>query len=391
MILGEARPPPHRRGQLPDRARLPARTRRAPVYRQRGGVGRAPVEGGRRSSTWDATPRPRLRATLRSRWSPATQGSLRTDCWRSTGPHWIAWQRGTSRTPSRCTIEEIPLLDASRAGPRDERNRIVTRVARAAAAVGANQPARALVDLDYVDKRLDDPTTGRDPPVATRNGRACGSRLPLHRQRTAREREPRARPLGRGGAGHGHAQGHPRRTISRGESRRDRARRNARGRAAGAEREPASRPSSRRRMARSRARECRGSSCARTRSERQGAARRALARRRAHHVDGGALVPDLQKRIETASTEMATRHEPSLQTYERWFENLWASREARARTSPTLARERAPHCALTSDDRGWRERRAHLRVAARQITSSRLHVRMAVARPRFAILGGSRV
>ncbi|MFI5307265.1 MAG: hypothetical protein ACHQ53_07935, partial [Polyangiales bacterium] len=51
---------------------------------------------------------------------------------------------------------EIALLDASHAGS-DERNRIVLRVSRAAAAVGAKQPARALADLDYVEKRLGDP------------------------------------------------------------------------------------------------------------------------------------------------------------------------------------------------------------------------------------------
>jgi hypothetical protein len=54
--------------------------------------------------------------------------------------------------------QEIPLLDGLHT-PLAERNRVVTRVSRAAAAVGAMQPARALADLDYVDKRLDDPKT----------------------------------------------------------------------------------------------------------------------------------------------------------------------------------------------------------------------------------------
>ena len=35
---------------------------------------------------------------------------------------------------------------------------------------------------------------------------------------------------------------------------------------------------------------------------------------------GQTLVADLPKRIETASAEIAARHEPSLQSYERWFE-----------------------------------------------------------------------
>jgi hypothetical protein len=54
--------------------------------------------------------------------------------------------------------QEIPLLDASRA-PLAERNRLVTRISRAAAAVGAKEPSRALADLDYVERRLDDPKT----------------------------------------------------------------------------------------------------------------------------------------------------------------------------------------------------------------------------------------
>jgi hypothetical protein len=52
---------------------------------------------------------------------------------------------------------ELPLLarSGSETAPR---NRIVLHISRAAAAVGAVQPARALSDLDYVDKLLRDPT-----------------------------------------------------------------------------------------------------------------------------------------------------------------------------------------------------------------------------------------
>ena len=35
---------------------------------------------------------------------------------------------------------------------------------------------------------------------------------------------------------------------------------------------------------------------------------------------GQTLVADLPHRIETASSEIAARHEPSLQSYVRWFE-----------------------------------------------------------------------
>ncbi len=48
---------------------------------------------------------------------------------------------------------EVPLLDAEQ-GALAERNRVVVRVSRAAAAIGANKPDRALADLDYVDRRL---------------------------------------------------------------------------------------------------------------------------------------------------------------------------------------------------------------------------------------------
>lgn len=51
--------------------------------------------------------------------------------------------------------EEIPLLDAAGKGI-TERNRVVARVSRAAAAIGAGQPALALPDLDYLDARLGD-------------------------------------------------------------------------------------------------------------------------------------------------------------------------------------------------------------------------------------------
>jgi hypothetical protein len=53
--------------------------------------------------------------------------------------------------------EEMPLLEGSHE-PLAERNRIAAHVSRAAAAVGAGKPARALPDLDYVDAHLGDPS-----------------------------------------------------------------------------------------------------------------------------------------------------------------------------------------------------------------------------------------
>jgi hypothetical protein len=52
--------------------------------------------------------------------------------------------------------EEVPRVDAA-GGPGAERNRLVVRISRAAAAVGAKQPSRALADLDDVDRRLAEP------------------------------------------------------------------------------------------------------------------------------------------------------------------------------------------------------------------------------------------
>jgi hypothetical protein len=56
---------------------------------------------------------------------------------------------------------------------------------------------------------------------------------------------------------------------------------------------------------------------------------------------GKPLVPDLGKRMQAAATELATRKDPTLRSYERWFENLPAA-------------PRAP--ALTGADRGARPR-----------------------------------
>ena len=53
--------------------------------------------------------------------------------------------------------EAVGLVDALPPGDDRERNRAVVRLARAAAALGANQPARALEDLGFVDGRLRDP------------------------------------------------------------------------------------------------------------------------------------------------------------------------------------------------------------------------------------------
>ena len=52
--------------------------------------------------------------------------------------------------------QDVPLADAD-TGPGGVRNRVVTRLARAAAALGANQPRRAIDDLTVVDRQLAEP------------------------------------------------------------------------------------------------------------------------------------------------------------------------------------------------------------------------------------------
>jgi hypothetical protein len=52
--------------------------------------------------------------------------------------------------------EELPLLDGGAGGDEAARNRVVARLARAGAALGAGQPKKAIADLTFVDERLGD-------------------------------------------------------------------------------------------------------------------------------------------------------------------------------------------------------------------------------------------
>ncbi len=214
--------------------------------------------------------------------------------------------------------QEIPLLDASRS-PLAERNRIATRLSRAAAAVGAKEPSRALADLDYVDRGLGDPQTVARLmwPHATAAHVARAYRLIASGLRANANGE-----LGRLDA---QAQAmSTRRAILEeqlGETNR-----------VEIEREEM----------------LAEAQLALNASQRHDAAatgewlRRALARvddlrTRAGGVSDreqldvlwlsaeltvsmGTLVADLPKRIEAASVEMAARREPSLRSYARWFE-----------------------------------------------------------------------
>jgi hypothetical protein len=214
---------------------------------------------------------------------------------------------------------EIPILDAAHA-PLGERNRMVARLSRAAAAIGANVPSRAFPDLDYVENRLNDPRTVATLqwPHATadhvvRAYRLISSGLRANANRQLGRLDAEAQAIGARWAILAERLGETNRVeIVREEMLAE-------------------------------------AQLALNASERHDAAAaghwlvRALARAddlraRANGVSdkeqidvlwlaaeltvsmGGTLVADLPKRIAAALAEMAARREPSLQSYERWFE-----------------------------------------------------------------------
>jgi WD40-like Beta Propeller Repeat len=215
--------------------------------------------------------------------------------------------------------QEIPLLDASHVALA-ERNRMVARLSRAAAAVGAKEPSRALVDLGYVEGRLDDPTTvaAIQWPHATSHQVvrayrliATGLRASANRELGLLEAQAQATGVRRAILEEQLGETH-RVEIEREEMLAE-------------------------------------AQLALNASQRHDAAGaggwlgRALVRAddlraRAHGMSGKeqldvlwlaaavtvsmqkALVPDLPKRIGAALAEMAARREPSLRSYERWFE-----------------------------------------------------------------------
>jgi tetratricopeptide (TPR) repeat protein len=215
--------------------------------------------------------------------------------------------------------QEIPLLDVS-GDPLGARNRMVARVARAAAAVGAREPSRSLADLDYVEKRLSDPTTLEmlQWPHATADHVARAYRLIASGLRASANRQlglwdAEAKAIGQ------------RRAILEQQLRETN------------------------RMEIEREQMLTEAQLALNASERHDAVSaggwlgRALARaddlrRRANEASdreqldvlllaaeltvsmGRTLVANLPKRIGAASAEMAARREPSLRRYERWFE-----------------------------------------------------------------------
>jgi len=222
--------------------------------------------------------------------------------------------------------EEIPLLDAAR-DPMAARNRLVTRVSRAAAAVGAKQPARAFADLDYVERGLGDPKTVATLqwPHATVEQVARAYRLITSGLRASANRElgqlaAEAQAIGTrraileerlGETNHGED------ASVRVEIEREKMLAEAQLALNASQRHDAAGTGSWLRRA---------LGCAddlRTRasgvSDREQLDVLWLAAELTVSM-GGTLVADLPDRVEAAAAEIAKRREPSLRSYERWFE-----------------------------------------------------------------------
>ncbi len=215
--------------------------------------------------------------------------------------------------------QQIPLLDPSHTSVA-ERNRVVARVSRAAAAVGAKQPSRALSDLDYVEGRLRDPWTvaalqwpHATPDQVAREYRLIASGLRASASREAGRLDAEAGAIG------------VRRTIlqerldetNRAEIEREQML---------AEAQLALNASRRHDAAAARA--WLGRALARAddlRARANGASDREqldvlwLAAELTMSMKE-TLVAELPKRLAAASAELAARREPSLRSYARWFE-----------------------------------------------------------------------
>jgi hypothetical protein len=215
--------------------------------------------------------------------------------------------------------QEMPLLDASR-DPLAERNRMVARVARAAAAIGAKEPSRALADLDYVERGLHDAktVTTLQWPHATPDQVARAYRLITSGLRASANRE-----LGRLDA---EAQAIAvRRAIleaqfgetNRVEIEREEMLAEAQLALNAVQRHDAAAAGDWLGRALARADDLRARANGVTDPDQLDvlflAAELTLSMHRA-------LVADLPKRIEAASVEMATRREPSLRSFARWLE-----------------------------------------------------------------------
>ena len=272
--------------------------------------------------TWAATTTPRPPATRRLPWSngrPALAPYRLLALDRAALDNLAA---GRFARALELYDAEVPLLDAA-TGAFAERNRFVVRVSRAAAALGDRQPARAVDNLAYVERHLADPKF-----VATLQWAHAAAEDVLRSYRLIAI-GLRANADGQLGRLDAEAQAiAERRAIvaaqftktSRSEFERD---------AMLAEAQLAINASERRDVAAT------GSWLAKALAhadDLHGRANGALGKDQldvlwlaadltvSMGLTGRPLIPDLPRRLDAASTEMATRREPALRAYQRWFE-----------------------------------------------------------------------
>jgi hypothetical protein len=201
------------------------------------------------------------------------------------------------------------------------RNRLVTRVARAAAAVGAQQPARALADLDVVDKGIADsrtvdtlvwPHATADDVAATYRLIASGLRANANRQLGHLDVEARSIAVRREILDKQRVQ-----FPSRAQIARDQMLSEAQLAWNASRRSDATEAGLWLGRALVRADDLRAQAHGVSDKEMLDVLR--LAAELTVSM-GRPLVVDLPKRLDAALNELGSRHEPSLRSYERWFE-----------------------------------------------------------------------
>lgn len=232
--------------------------------------------------------------------------------------------------------EAIPILDASTA-PTAARNRLVARISRAAAEVGARAADRALADLDFVDKSLLDPATvatlkwphaSAEHAARTYRLIAAGLRASANRELHHWDDEARSIEVRRA------ILDERLRASNRPEAAREEMLADAqlawnagrRGDVASAKKWIGE--------ALARADDLRGRANGRSDKDGLDVLRLASALTLSMHAP---LVAGISKRIEAASAELAARREPTLKTYARWLEVYGALLSAPVPASSTPA------------------------------------------------------
>jgi hypothetical protein len=232
--------------------------------------------------------------------------------------------------------EEMPVLDAAE-GRYAARNRMVARLSRAAAEVGAKQAQRALADLDSVDRSLRDPNLlallqwpHATPEHVARTYRLIAAGLRANADRELGRLEAEAKAVETKRAILAERLGETNRAeIARQEMLSD-----ARLAAIAGWRHDAAGSAAWLALALTRADDLRGRANGLSDKEVLDVLRLATQLSLALHHP---LVPDLAKRVAATSDELAARREPTLRTYARWFEiygPLVTPAEAPARAAP---------------------------------------------------------